>query len=103
MHHVIIFHQSNICHSASCNISESDDVFTATRAGQSVIHLRSTNSKPQPSNQFSTGTIHATHRDLLLTGYAHVQTQFFFSCYNFPLKILTTIWIFVRSASWKRI
>jgi len=44
-------------------------------------------------------TIHATHRDLLLTGYAHVQTHSFFLfvfflqkvhylviMYNFPLK-----------------
>jgi len=37
-------------------------------------------------------TIHATHRDLLLTGYAHVQTHrfflffyFFYKRYIFPL------------------
>jgi len=47
--------------------------------------------------------IQATHRDLLLTGYAHVQTHSFFCfcflqkvhfpviMYNFPLKMLTTI------------
>jgi len=30
----------------------SDDVFTGVRAGQPVTHMRSTNSKPQPFNQF---------------------------------------------------
>jgi len=28
-----------------------DDVFIGKRAGQAVTHMRSTNSKPQPSNQ----------------------------------------------------
>jgi len=30
----------------------SDDVFIVVRAGQPVTHMRSTNNKPQPSNQF---------------------------------------------------
>jgi len=33
-------------------------------------------------------TIHATHRDLLLTGYAHVQThRFFLFCFVFLQKV----------------
>jgi len=35
----------------------SDDAFIGVRAGQPVAHMRSTNSKPQPSNQFPTDKI----------------------------------------------
>jgi len=34
------------------SLIHSDDVFTGTRVGQSVTYMRSTKSKPQPSNQF---------------------------------------------------
>jgi len=38
--------------SSSCSdVLFSDDVFSVVRAGQTVTHIRSTNSKPQPSNQ----------------------------------------------------
>jgi len=39
-----------------------------------------------PRQQRSVETIHATYRDLLLTGYAHVQTHSFYYYYFFFLQ-----------------
>jgi len=46
---LLIFYQNNFP-SLKCRFF-SDDVFTGVKAGQPVTHIRSTNSKPQPSNQ----------------------------------------------------
>jgi len=49
----------------SCN-DFSDDVLSGTRAGQPVTHMKSTNSKPQRSNQFPRDNIKSRPTSVLV-------------------------------------